>query len=81
VVSLVGIIGQAAGDVSEKADLRVSRYFPGDAYAAGITLDPGVYSFTVNYYDASGTVVGRFSKSGMRVDEGALNLVEAICLK
>jgi hypothetical protein len=81
ILTLVGAIGQVAGDVSEKADLRISRYFPGDAYVGGITLDPGVYSFTVNYYDAAGAVIYRVSRSGMKVEAGRLNLAETVCPK
>jgi hypothetical protein len=81
ILALAGAIGQIAGDVSEKADLRVSRYFPSDAYVTGITLDPGAYSFTVSYYDAAGQVIGRFARSGVKVEAGRLNLVETACLK
>jgi hypothetical protein len=81
VLSLAGSIGQLAADVSEKADLRASRFFPGNVYVGGITVDPGVYSFRINYYDSNGTIISTTEKKDIPVDMGKLNLAEAICLK
>jgi hypothetical protein len=81
ILSLAGSVGQLAADISEKADLRASRFFPGDVYVGGITVDPGVYSFRVNYYDSTGTVISTTEKKDVRAGMGSLNLVETVCLK
>ena len=78
--SLVGFIGRVASDLSENADLRVSRYFPGRVYTGGINLDPGVYSVTVNYYGARGLIASE-QRENVGVYMNKLNLVEFVCLK
>jgi hypothetical protein len=59
---------------------RMSRYFPDKAYAGGINLTPGVYSLTVNYYNDGGLVHSE-RRENVRVEAGALNLVESFYLK
>ncbi|MDR1466744.1 MAG: hypothetical protein LBI40_03920 [Treponema sp.] len=81
IMNLVGSIGKAASDASEQADLRMSRYFPGKAYAGGATLDPGIYIFTVNYYGVDGVLVESREYADVNVKAGALNLVESVCLR
>jgi hypothetical protein len=66
---------------TEKADLRISRYFPGRAHVGGITLDPGVYSFDILYYDYQNRPVERIRFENVPVRTGRLNLVEAVCLQ
>jgi hypothetical protein len=80
VVKLIAIAGMVAFDKTEAADTRSSRYLPGKAYAGGITLNPGAYNVTINYY--SGTeLVYSTEKSNVQVAAGRLNLVEAVSLK
>lgn len=67
-------------EVSEQADTRLSRYFPSKAYIGGITLEPGVYSFSVNFYAQDGRLI-QSEKRTMDIQANKLNLVEAICLK
>jgi hypothetical protein len=81
ILNLVGTIGKAASDASEKADLRMSRYFPGKAYTGGITLDPGVYSFTAHFYSSDGSLIESREYDNVPVKARTLNLVEAVCLK
>jgi len=78
--SLIGLIGRVASDLSEGADLRISRYFPGRVYVGGINLDPGVYSITINYYGPRG-LVATDHKNNFQVLANRLNLAEFICLK
>jgi hypothetical protein len=66
---------------TEKADLRISRYFPGRAHVGGITLDPGLYSFDVLYYDYQNRPIGRTRFEDVPVYAGRLNLSEAVCLQ
>jgi hypothetical protein len=72
--------GKASADASEGADIRMGRYFPGKAYVGGITLDPGTYSVTVNYY-GNGGVIASYKQDNVKVEAGKPNLIEAICLK
>ncbi|MDR2110605.1 MAG: hypothetical protein LBP32_04785 [Spirochaetaceae bacterium] len=81
ILGLLSLGAQAFAEVSEKADLRVSRYFPGRAAVGGITLDPGVYSFDVSYYDYRNHLIQRRRFENIPVDAGRLNLTEVLCLK
>ncbi|MDR3170556.1 MAG: hypothetical protein LBU17_02885 [Treponema sp.] len=77
---LVGILSKVASDVSEQADIRMSRYFPQYAFVGGINLDPGTYSFTVNYY-GNGGIVASYRYDQVKVEANKLNLTETVCLK
>jgi hypothetical protein len=78
---IFGLLTQAYIEVSEQADLRISRYFPGRAWAGGINLAPGTYSFQVNYYGHSGKLLVSRRYEDITVRANALNLEEAICLR
>jgi hypothetical protein len=80
VLGLLSIGAQVFAEASEKADLRISRYFPAKAYVGGITLDPGTYSYTVTYY-AGNRVVDSLRQEHVVIRAGGLNLAEAVCLK
>jgi hypothetical protein len=77
---LASIGTQVFAEVSEQADLRLSRYFPGKAYVGGITLDPGIYSFTVRFYAANGRLVASHQRKDVTVQRNSLNLAEVVCL-
>ena len=79
--SLLSIGAQIFAEASEKADLRSSRYFPGKAYVGGINLEPGMYSFSVNYYSGGKKLAGARRFENVEVKAGKLNLTEAIFLK
>jgi hypothetical protein len=81
VFGLLGLGAQIFTEVSETADLRLSRYFPAKAYVGGITLYPGLYSFSVNYYNRGGRKIASFRYDDVLVQPNKLNLVEVICLK
>jgi hypothetical protein len=78
---LLSLGAQIFAEVSEKADLRISRYFPARAYVGGINLNPGRYSFEVVYYGSSGKVIASFRCEDVPVLENRLNLTEVVCLK
>jgi hypothetical protein len=80
-LSLLGLGAQIFAESSEQADVRISRYFPARSYIGGITLDPGVYSFTVHYYDARGGLLESVPFQNIPVYENTLNLTEAVCTK
>ena len=81
VLGLYSIAAQAYAEVSEQADLRVSRYFPARAYVAGINLPPGRYSFSIKYYNRNGKEIASIRSEGMNIRENALNLVQAVSLR
>jgi hypothetical protein len=80
-LGILSILTQVYAEASEQADLRVSRYFPAKAWAGGINLEPGVYSFQVNYYGHSGKRLASLRFDDMEIREGTLNLTEAVCLR
>jgi hypothetical protein len=80
ILGLLSIGTQIFAEASEKADLRISRYFPARAYVGGITLDPGLYSYSIIYY-SGGRVVGAFRQENVALRAGGLNLAEAVCLQ
>ncbi|MDR1956660.1 MAG: hypothetical protein LBQ30_07390 [Treponema sp.] len=79
--SLLGLGTQFFAEASEKADLRVARYFPGKAYVGGINLAPGNYSFTVNYYGDNKRVLVSRRHENISIRANTLNLMEDTCLK
>jgi hypothetical protein len=79
--SVLSIGAQIFTEASEKADLRSSRYFPGKAYAGGVNLEPGIYSFAVVYRTAGGAIVAERRYENVEVKINKLNLTEAVCLK
>jgi hypothetical protein len=54
VLGILSLAAQIFAEASEQADLRVSRYFPAKAWAGGINLATGRYSFLVRYFGRSG---------------------------
>ena len=74
----VGIAGKVATDMSEKADLRMSRYFPGRSYVGGINLEPGTYSITVNYYGSGGRLIATDRQDNVPVEGNKLNLAQFV---
>jgi hypothetical protein len=81
VLGLFGLGAQVFAEASEQADLRISRYFPAKSYVTGITIDPGIYSFSINYYDRRGRLLESFPFENISVKENSLNLKEAVCVK
>ena len=77
--SLLGFFGRIYSDVSEQADIRLSRFFPGNALVGGINLEPGFYNTRVNFYGINGLVFSELKEITVR--ERSLNLAEFICLR
>lgn len=80
-LSVLSLSTQIYAEASEQADLRLSRYFPSSALVGGITLEPGVYSYTVRYYNSANQLVSEIPFRDVKVRANALNLSEAICIK
>jgi hypothetical protein len=81
ILSVASLATQVAAEATEQADLRISRYFPAKAYIGGITLNPGRYGITVNYYGKNGGIVASYRDDRVVIGENTLNLWEAICTK
>jgi hypothetical protein len=79
VLTILGFVGQIFAVASEQADTRSSHYLPAKVYVGGVTLDPGTYTVTVNYYQGIKLLESfRFTQE---VKAGALNLTETSYLK
>jgi hypothetical protein len=80
ILAVGGLIGKAASDLSEAADVRIARYFPGRAHVGGVNLEPGSYSISITYYGSGGSIVARDERDVV-IRENALNLVQFVCLR
>jgi len=66
---------KAAADASEGADIRMGRFLPNNAYIGGINLEPGNYTFTINF--GSGTK----REISADVAAGKVTLIDVACLR
>ncbi len=88
VVSLIGNILQilsVASDieawVTESADTRISKYFPARADVGGLTVEPGTYNITMEFYRSKGgKLVYRKTFKNIEVVPGKLCLLDAAYL-
>ena len=78
--SVLKIASAVSNEVTEKADIRTSRYFPASASVGGISLDPGTYLVMVRYLDYSGRTISVEEFPGVKVQPDTLNLLESVCL-
>ncbi|GMO11555.1 MAG: hypothetical protein Ta2A_20270 [Treponemataceae bacterium] len=65
---------------TERADLRLSHYFPARAWAKGIELEAGTYSLNVNYF-AHSRILKTEHYSAVTVTANRINLTESFCVK
>lgn len=68
-------------EVSERADIRTSRFFPAEVRAGGLNLKSGLYRVRVSCYDKNGKLLHRDIKEDVPVQSGKLNIVESICIR
>lgn len=78
--SVLHLASSVKNIVSERADVRSSRFFPGTAWVTGINLLPGSYSVKIIYKSVSGSSLWQENQE-ITVDSNKLNLVESICLR
>jgi hypothetical protein len=78
VMQLAGMAGKVGTELSEKADIRTSRFFPSKAWVTGINVDPGLYTVTVTFYAGNSVVHQEKYEHEVKVD--GLNLIESFCL-
>lgn len=76
---LVGLFGRIFSEAAERADTRISRFFPARALVGGINLPPGSYTITVNFFGFSGLVESQSIVKEVR--EHTLNLARFVCLR
>ena len=76
---LLGVFGRVVAGATEKADIRISRYFPRNALVGGINLEPGDYKITINYYGAGGLLSS--DRQEISVRKNGVNLVESVYLR
>jgi len=77
---MVAIAARIAMDISESADIRMTRCLPSKAYIGGINLDPGTYSVIINYYHGN-NVIASDEYTDVTVNSGGLNLLESVKLR
>ena len=77
---LFRVFADVAVDVSESADLRIARYFPGEALIGEIELDPGNYDIRVHYYNKYGSLIYADRYENFEVNYSDLNLIRSFCL-
>ena len=70
-----------ANEITERADVRTSRYFPALASVTGISLPPGTYTITVSYADVAGRTFAVQSAEHFEIKRNQINLIESVCLK
>ncbi len=68
-------------DKTETADIRQVYALPAQSYAGGIELDPGIYSFKVQYLSKSGTIIAEEEFNNIEVKKDKTVLVESSCQK
>ena len=76
---LTGLAGLLFTQASERADIRLSRFFPRYALVGGINLPPGNYSVTVNFYGTRGLISSQ--RQEIAVQPNRLNLLEFVSLE
>ena len=70
-----GIATDVAVDASERADLRISRYFPAFAYVGEFEVPQGEHTVSVRYFDGIGNLLGQESFGPRMIDGSGVNLV------
>lgn len=78
-LTIIGMVSKIHTEIAERADVRCSRYFPGNAAITGITLEPGNYDISITY--KSGNSIEKTERMSMKIHEKGLNLLETECLK
>ncbi len=77
---LTRIAADLAVDQTENADLRVSRFFPAEAYIRELHLEEGVYDIRITYYGHDGNPVYTDERTGVHLEAGRLNVLQSAYL-
>ena len=70
----------AAVDATENADLRISRFFPDQAYVGEIYLPPGKHNVTLKYYSHNGSLIFSEDFPAIEINKNDLNLIRSFYL-
>ena len=81
VLGILSLGSQIYAEASEQADLRISRYFPAKSWVGAVNVDPGRYSFRVNFYGKADNLLTTQYFTDVTVSPMTLNLTEAFCLR
>ncbi|MGI5172750.1 hypothetical protein H0R92_03995 [Treponema sp. OMZ 840] len=68
-------------EISERADLRCSRYFPAAVWAGGLNLDGGLYTVHISCYDKQRKLLYKDIKKDVLVKNTMLNITEFVCMQ
>ena len=78
---LTRIATSALVDASENADVRISRYFPAQAFVGEVEVEPGEYAVKINYYSKNGSLMYVEDLGRKTISTNALNFVHSVYLK
>ncbi len=78
---LLSLATDVGVDLTENADVRISRFFPGKALIGELNLTPGKHIFKVNYYDLNGVVLYTENLGEKDIQPNGLNLIETVYLR
>ena len=67
-------------DQTENADLRVSRFFPGECAVRELHLEAGTYDIRIRYFGTDGSLLHTDERNGVVLEAGRLNVVESAYL-
>lgn len=79
-LQIFSLAGNITQQVTEHADMRISRYFPARASVGGITLEPGLYDIQIDFYGKGDDILYSDWRENVTIKAGGLNLIESICL-
>lgn len=77
---LSSIVFGAATEVSEKADVRISRFLPARFYLKELYLPPGPHAISVEYLNSAGNVLYTHYIKDYQVTDNKVNLVSSYYL-
>lgn len=76
--SILNIFSTITTEVSETADLRISRYFPGYVSVGGISVPEGIYNVEVKFYNENMSNIYTYYLENYKAEIGKLNLIESV---
>lgn len=78
ILAISQLFAAVATEVTERADTRCCRYFPGKASVAALNLEDGDYEISTAFY--SGSQIVHYSTVTKKIEAGKLNFIEEFCL-
>ncbi|MDD7699217.1 MAG: hypothetical protein SOX64_07135 [Treponema sp.] len=78
IFGILNLFSQVTTEVTERADVRICRFFPSVVSVAGISVPDGIYDIKINYYNMKKKIVHTDCIDGFEIKAGKLNLIESI---